>query len=293
MGLIEQLRNLDCFTASEQEIIKLLFQDPDFVKNATAQELAKKAFTSASTVVRLCQKLECKNYNEFRLRFVVELEERQFGHAFVDASIPFLNTDSPQQILQKLTDLQCLALAETLTLVDMAVYQRTVDMLMEAESIDIYGTGINLHIAYDFAYKMARIRRRVQIGLDDQQQRLYSAVPCPGHCAIVISYSGETPNTVRYANFLHEVKTPFISITSAGENSVARYADERLYIAAMEKQFSKIGTFASCTSIAAIMNYLYAGIFSRDYEKNYQLLLETVLHVTEFRSTYGPLREEQ
>ena len=98
---------------------------------------------------------------------------------------------------------------------------------------------------------------------------------------------------MRYAQLLHEVRTPFISITSAGENSVAQFADERLHIAAMEKQFSKIGTFASCTSMTAIMNYLYAGIFAKDYDKNYQLLLETVLRVTEFRSTYGPLRENQ
>ena len=293
MGLNEQLRNLDCFTSSEREIIKVLFQDPDFIKNATAQELAKAAFTSTSTVVRLCQKLGCKTYNEFRLHFVAEWEQRRFGNAFVDASIPFHATDRPEQVLQQLTDLQCLALKETLALVDMDTYQRAVDMLMKADSIDIYGTGINLHLAYDFAYKMARIHRRVQISLDDQQQRLSASMPCPGHCAVVISYSGETPNTVYYAHLLREVKTPFISITSAGDNSVARYANERLYIATMEKQFSKIGAFASYTSMTAIMNYLYAGIFSRNYDQNYQLLLETVLRVTEFRSTYGPLRENQ
>ena len=293
MGLNEQLRNLDCFTSSEREIIKVLFQDPDFIKNATAQDLAKAAFTSTSTVVRLCQKLDCKTYSAFRLRFVAEWEQRRFGNVFVDASVPFQASDTPEQVLQHLTDLQCTALKETLALVDMDVYQRAVDMLLEAQSIDIYGTGINLHLAYDFAYKMARIHRRVQIGLDDQQQRLFAATPCPGHCAIVISYSGETPNTVQYACLLHETKTPFISITSAGENSVAQYADERLYIATMEKQFSKIGAFASYTSMSAIMNYLYAGIFSRNYDQNYQLLLETVLRVTEFRSTYGPLRENQ
>lgn len=293
MSLIEQLRDLDCFTASEREVIKVIFQNPDLLKTATAQELAKKAFTSTSTVVRLCQKLKYKTYNEFRLCFTAEWEQQRFGNAFIDASLPFRASDTPEQIIQQLTDLQCLALKETLSAIDMKTYQRVVDMLVQAESIGIYGTGINLHLAYDFAYKMARIHRCVHIGFDDQQQLLTSVGYYPGHCAIIISYSGESPNTVRYAKLLHDAKTPIISITSAGENSVAKYADERLQIAAMERQFSKIGAFASCTSITAIMNYLYAGIFARDYDKNYQLLLETVLRITEFRSNYGPLREDR
>ena len=293
MGIIEKLRDFDCFTSSEKEIIKVIFQNPDFLKTATAQELAKAAYTSASTVVRLCQKLECKTYNEFRMRFVAEQEKRQFGNTFIDASLPFRSTDAPETVLQHLTELQSLALQETLSLIDMGCYQRAVQMLAEAKSIDIYGTGVNLHLAYDFAYKMTRIHRPVQISLDKQQQLLSAATPHPDHCAIVISYSGETTDTVRFARLLHEMETPFISITSVGANSVAQYANEKLYIATLEKQFSKIGAFTSTASITAIMNYLYAGIFSLDYDRNYQRLLSTVLHVTEFRSQYGPLREEQ
>ena len=88
------------------------------------------------------------------------------------------------------------------------------------------------------------------------------------------------------------MKTPILAITSIGENSVARFADERLYIASLEKQFSKIGPFASGVSISTVLNYLYAGVFSLDYENNYQRLISTVLDVTEFRARSAPLLEE-
>ncbi|MBR0282208.1 MAG: hypothetical protein IJQ81_11560 [Oscillibacter sp.] len=88
------------------------------------------------------------------------------------------------------------------------------------------------------------------------------------------------------------MKTPILAITSIGENSVARFADERLYIASLEKQFSKIGPFASGVSITTVLNYLYAGVFSLDYENNYQRLISTVLDVTEFRARSAPLLEE-
>lgn len=287
MEIIQQLRDLDGYTASEQEIIRVIFQDPDFLKTATAQELAKAAYTSASTVVRLCQKLGCKTYHEFQVRFAAEQERWQMGKIFADANLPFNRDDTPEMILRRLTDLQSVALRETHSLVDMKRYRHAVEMLAAADSIDIYGISINLHLAYDFAYKMARIQRNVQITLDSQQSLLTAVTPYPNHCAIVISYSGETAEMVQYAELLRKSKTPFVSITSTGDNSVARRADERLYIATMEKRFSKLGAFASYISIATVMNYLYAGIFSLDYDKNYQLLLSTALRFADFRFPPG------
>ena len=122
--------------------------------------------------------------------------------------------------------------------------------------------GMNLHLAFDFAYKMSRIHRPVRISFDHQEQLLLAATPYHNHCAIVISCSGETPDTLRYVELLHKNKTPILAITSIGDNSVAKYADERLYIATMERQFSKIGPFASSTSITAILNYLCRSSFS-------------------------------
>lgn len=50
---------------------------------------------------------------------------------------------------------------------------------------------------------------------------------------------------MRCASLLRENNAKIISVTSTGDNSVSRYADERLYIATMEKQFSKIGLILS------------------------------------------------
>lgn len=295
MSIIEQLRSFEYFTAAEKAIIKVIFQKPDFLKTATASELAKTAYTSASTVARLCQKLGCKNYNDFRIKFVAEAEKRQYESAFIDASIPFRKEDSPEDVFRQLAKLQSTAITETLALAlnEMEHYRHAIEMLDAADCVHIFGMGMNLHLAYDFVYKMARIHRPVHISLDHQEQMLASATLPENHCAIVISYSGETPDTLLYAQRLKKNGTPVISITSLGENSVTRYADERLYIATMEKQFSKIGPFSSCASIMAILNYLYAGIFSLNYDYNYQLLLSTVLSVTEFRSQAAPLKEER
>lgn len=293
MDIIETLQSFDCFTTSEKSIIEVIFQNPEILQNGTAQELAKAAYTSASTVVRLCQKLGCKNYAEFRVRFLSDLQKRYHGNVFVNASLPFQSTNSLQEISHQLLELQTVALNETEALLDFDRLSHAVDMLAGADCIDIYGMGMNLHLAYDFLYKMRRIGRKVQISMDYQEQMLTAATKYKNHCAIIISYTGESTISLRCAAMLKRMETPIVAITSAGDNSVARYADERLLIATLEKQFSKIGPFVSSTSITAIMNCLYAGIFAKDYDENYQELLSTVLRVTEFRSKSVTLHEDQ
>lgn len=292
MSIIEELQGFDCFTAAEKSIIRVIFQNPDLLPCTTAQQLAKAAYTSSASVVRLCQKLGCKNYNEFRIRLAAEMQQRNNGNVFVNANIPFLNSDSLPTILQRITDLQVNALNETYALVNTKRFSHAVSMLNEADCIDIYGMGMNQHIAFDFVYKMMRIGRNVQLFVDYQQEMLNATLRHSNHCAIVISYTGESNLVIQYVEHLKRSGTPILAITSAGENTVASYANERLCIASMEKQFSKIGPFASTASIALIMNYLYAGIFALDYDNNYQKLLSTVLQVTDFRSNTLPLREE-
>lgn len=292
MNIIEALQSFDCFTNAEKSIIRVIFQNPDALPGLTAQQLAKAAYTSTSTVVRLCQKMECKNYNEFRTRLVAEMQLRRNGNVFVNANVPFCQEDPPETILRHITDLQINALHETLAQMDMKRFNHAVDMLDAADCIDIYGMGINQHLAFDFAHKMMRIQRQVQIFVDYVQQMVNASTRFKNHCAIVISYTGESLLTIQYVKQLHCSGTPIVAITSVGENTVASYANERLYIASMEKQFSKIGPFASTASISIILNYLYAGIFARDYDNNYQKLLSTVLRVTNFRSNAEPLREE-
>lgn len=276
MGLIDQLKNCLGFTNSEKAVIDLILQNPDLLKKSTTRELASAANVSASTVTRLCQKIGCKNYDEFRLRFVAEQENRAVNGELIDASFPFQKNDNPREILEKITDLQSHAVRETLSLIDMDVYNRVIRMLNKADSIDIYGMGTNMSIAQDFTYKMTRICHTVQFFADEQHQILASALARKNHCAIVISYSGETNIAVACAKALWLNRIPIITITKLGNNSVSKYATERLYVTSQEENYAKIGAFSSGFSLMTILNYLFAGVFNLDYDKNHANLIKAV-----------------
>ena len=95
MDIIERMRNKEDFTASEQVLINLILTNPDIMlNNPTTTQLAAKAYTSASTMVRLCQKLGCSTFAEFKTKFIYQYQLRENPHLYVDANLPFSATDT-------------------------------------------------------------------------------------------------------------------------------------------------------------------------------------------------------
>lgn len=102
-------------------------------------------------------------------------------------------------------------------------------------------------------------------------------------CAIVISYSGETPILIRAAQMLKEHHIPVIVITNIGDSSLARKGDLVLRICTREKQYSKIATFTTDSSIAYLLDVLYSCLFALDYEKNLQFKIDAARAVEQGR----------
>lgn len=277
MDIIKKIHHhLEDFTSSEKEIIKLILNNPEILKTATAKQLGEMAYTSASTVVRLCKKLGCKSYSEFKMNFITQWEKKERATLYVDATIPFEKTDKIENVLNQITELENIAIKETLSILNIETYNKVVKMLNDADCIDVYGFGGNVKLLYDFAYKMGSIHKSVVINIDHQEQMLSALSNHKNHCAILISYSGETKHTLKYARLLKNNGIPSISITSLKNNSLTALTDEHLYIATMESRSysnTKIGSFTSNISIFTLMHYLYTGVFLLDYDKNYQSLL--------------------
>lgn len=276
MDIIEKMRCQENFTTAEQGIIKLFLTDPNLILTSpTAAQLGVAAYTSASTVVRLCQKLACKNFAEFKAQFISSYQQRKQKNLYVDADLPFTATDPFETVLDQLTALEEIAIRATRAVIKPKAYQTAVEFLNNATCIDIYGEGGNVNLLHDFAYKMGRIHHQVHIYQDNQQQLLSAALKHPDHCAIVISYSGEMPSSLRYAKLLKENGVPTLSITGQGNNSLSRLTDVDLDIATLESKPCtnvKLGTFTSSISVTTIMNYLYAGVFQKDYATHYEHL---------------------
>ena len=67
MSLLKKLEIAENFSESEKSIAQYILQNSEEVLNLSTIELAKKTYTSPATITRLCQKLDFKGYNDFKI----------------------------------------------------------------------------------------------------------------------------------------------------------------------------------------------------------------------------------
>ncbi len=266
MNIRTQLELEDHFTDSEKEIARYILTNGKDVVKDSISTLAEKTYTSPATIVRLTKKIGLEGYNDFRIRYSAELEKLSLSDNEIDVNFPFTKESSYEEIMNNLILLSHQTLEHTKSLLDEKVLRKVVKMMKKARIIDLYGTENSLLAAALFQNKMTRIGKNVDMRSLDGSQTFLASASAPDHLAIVISYSGETENVIRWVKILKSKHTPLIAITSLGDNQLSHYADIIISTDTREKLFHKIAPFSSILSIEYILSVIYCCYFQEDYD---------------------------
>ena len=162
--------------------------------------------------------------------------------------------------------------------------EKEVGQISQAQVIDVYGVLDHVLLAKHFKTLMMYIGKDVQVIDQVTGQKRSACLADESHCAIIISYSGQTREMVEVAEIYHKRNIPFISITCMAENSISRLADVHLDLSSREMLHIKIGDFASTTSLKYLFDILYAGVFSYDYKKNLETKIVVASYVDDRQS---------
>lgn len=273
MLIRERLEECD-FSNSERAIVDYILEKKLEIRDMTTKEIAQGAFASPSTLVRIAHKMDFGGWNELKEAFLKEEEYLQSHFQEIDANLPFARTDSAMSIAGKIASLRKEAIDDTHALINHDDLQKALLIMRKASSVGIYAVSNNLILAREFQHNMARIGRRVDL-CQLQGELVYTAYMAESSsCALIISYSGETPILIRAAQMLKKHKIPLIVITNIGESSLSKMGDCVLRICTREKQYSKIATFTTDSSIAYLLDVLYSCVFALNYDKNLQFKID-------------------
>ncbi len=267
MLIRERLERCD-FSHSERVIIDFILKEKMKIKDMTTKDIANATYTSPSTLIRIAHKMKFKGWNELKEAYLKEEEYLETHFLDVDANFPFTNDDTIMSIASKLATLKKEAIDDTLSLVTHDDLQKAVQIIRKASSIYVFAVSNNGLISQEFAHNMSRIQKKVTI-CNLQGELIYSAMNAdPQSCAIIVSYSGETPILSRVIQALKANGIPIIALTNIGENTVSKHADVVLRICTREKLYSKIATFSTDISFEYILDLLYSCIFALNYDQN-------------------------
>ena len=278
----------------ERAVVDFILREKLNIRDMTIKEIAKAAFSSPSTLLRIAHKMGFSGWNDLKDAYLKEEEYLLSHFAGIDANIPFEKGDSVFSIAAKIAALKKESIDDTMSLISYEDLQKAVQMLDQASSIGIYASGNNLVISRDFQLNMIKIGKKVECcGL--QGEIAYMAYQADStSCALVISYSGETPVPLQAAKILKKHKVPIILITSIGDNRLVRIADCSLRICTRERLYSKIAPFSSDAAIEYLLDVLYSCIFAKNYEENFQKKIRAAREIenNERRSSSDLIRED-
>lgn len=282
MLIVNQIENTH-FSKTEREIVDYIIDQGMNIEKMSANEIARNTFTSAPLLVRIAKKLGYSGFNEFKSAYLKELAY-MLEETDVDASIPFLLSDDLMTITKNLALLEKETIQDTEQLNHHDDLQHAIHLLEDAKTIDVYGVLDNVLLAKHFKALMMYIDKDVQVIDQVTGQKRSACLANKNHCAIIISYSGQTREMVEVAEIYHKRQIPFISITCMAENSISRLANATLYLSSREMLHIKIGDFASTTSLKYLFDVLYAGIFSKNYQKNLETKIVVASYVDDRQS---------
>lgn len=292
MLIQEKLKEKQDFSDVEILIADYLLDNKENIAEQSARFIASQVYTAPSTVVRLCQKIGYQGFNDFKKAYLEETAYLQSHFNEVNPNYPFNYHDQGKEIAYKIKHLYNDVLGDAATLLDKDVIAKITKILNAAKNIYICSSGVQADIAKTFKDKMLRIGKNVIVESKMDQAYYLASFSSNENVFLMISYSGETEVLLRVAHKLKERKIPFIALTSYGDSTLHKLANETVYVCTREKLNENLGDFGMNLSVLYILDILYATVFNENYKQNFE---NKVIISHEFqinRNTQNPILKD-
>lgn len=283
MLIKDQLREKKNMSNNEKIVANYLLKADENIEKDTVRTVAEKTYTSPSTIIRLCHKLGFTGFSDLKNKFLNEVKYFNLQFQNVDVNFPFRREDTAREVMSKITDLYIETIKDTEKVVDMRTLLRCRKICSESEEIHIFSYGTYLNQAYSFKEKMMKIGKKVMISSNLNYQLYEAEIMQAGDIAIIISYSGETNNSLLIAKQCRKNNIPTIAITSIGENDLTKICDETLYISTKESLYKNIGDYSIHLSVSYVLDVLYSLIFQNDFEHFYETKMNLAMSLEKDR----------
>ena len=207
----------------------------DDVQHISIQELAKRAYVSTSSVIRMTRILGYSGYKDFKEDLIVSIALENENKVLSNYDIT--KDDTIAEIVHKITMTNIQSLYDTQAVTSVSSIKKSIDLMKNSNNILLFGLGSSYIVAKDLCIKLLRINKPCTLNEDWHLQLLSARNSKPNDLAIVISYSGQTQEIIECVKELKNNKTPIIAITRCVETQISLLSDVKLYTTSNESLF--------------------------------------------------------
>ena len=255
----------DEFSRSQKDVAQYIVDHLDEAAFQTAEELARRANTSSSTVVRFSQALGFEGFPELQQAARDEYRRRvgQGGVApeTLTAATPLFSLDH--------TEFEAALAADHVNVEDTAHklcrsdVEAAVDAIVSAEKVLIAGTDQMAFFASYLRHLLMLLDLRAEIVASPSQEALGRLSRIDATTLVVgLSAGRPHPLITRTMKLARHRKAPTLAITDATLSEVARLARIRLYYSSNTPAFVR-----SHTALLSLIQALAYGVYARDAQQ--------------------------
>jgi DNA-binding MurR/RpiR family transcriptional regulator len=252
----------DEFSRSQKDVAQYIVDHLDEAAFQTAEELARRANTSSSTVVRFSQALGFEGFPELQQAARDEYRRRPAGTGEVAlTAAPLFSLDH--------TEFEAALAADHVNVEDTAHklsrsdVEAAVDAIVSSEKVLIAGTDQMAFFASYLRHLLMLLDLRAEIVASPSQEALGRLSRIDENTLVVgLSAGRPHPLITRTMKLARHRKAPTLAITDATLSEVARLARIRLYYSSNTPAFVR-----SHTALLALIQALAYGVYARDAQQ--------------------------
>jgi DNA-binding MurR/RpiR family transcriptional regulator len=250
----------DEFSRSQKDVAQYIVDHLDEAAFQTAEELAKRASTSSSTVVRFSQALGFEGFPELQQAARDEYRRRPAGQA-VDAAAPLFSLD--QNEFETALAADHVNVEDTARKVSRSEVEAAIEAIVAAGKILIAGTDQMAFFASYLRHLLMLLDLHAELAASPSQEVLGRLARIDEE-TLVIGLSAGRPNplVLRAMKVARHRKGKTMAITDATLSEVAKLADHRLYYSSNSPAYVR-----SHTALLSLVQALAYGVYARDVDQ--------------------------
>lgn len=216
----------------EKKIADYILMKPDKIIHSTINEIAEDLNVADATVFRFCKRIGFKGYQAMKIALASEIITpiKQI-HEEINEQ------DDEKDISEKVFQANIRTLENTIQILDKASIKKAVEMILESNRVEFYGTGGSSVIAMDAFHKFVRTGIKAFAFIDSHFQLMSASQLTEKDVAVVISHSGSNKDTINILKTAQRNGAKTIGITGYPKSPIGQNADVCLYTSSEETEY--------------------------------------------------------
>jgi DNA-binding MurR/RpiR family transcriptional regulator len=249
----------DEFSRSQKDVAQYVVDHLDEVAFHTAEELARRASTSSSTVVRFSQALGFEGYPELQASAREEYRRKHAAPAAPGAeATPLFSLD--QSPFETALAADHVNVEETARKASRSDVEAAIKMIVGAEKILIVGTDQMAFFASYLRHLLMLLDLRAEVAASPSQEALGRLGRIDGETLVIgLSAGRPHPLVTRAMKLARHRRAATIAVTDATLSEVAKLAQIRLYYSSNSPAYVR-----SHAALLSLIQAIAYGVYARD-----------------------------